>query len=57
MRESEMDLVKGLAIVGVLIAHISFEKRFGENTMLLVDTLKLVFGWRVIRSLADLRIP
>lgn len=48
MRISEIDAIKGLAIIGVLIAHLSFEGRFDTTTLDLVNQLQILFGWCVI---------
>lgn len=44
----ELDSLKGLAIIGVVIAHSAFRARLGENVISLVEQLQLIFGWCVI---------
>jgi len=44
----ELDSLKGLAIIGVVIAHSSFRERLGDNVMGFVEQMQLIFGWCVI---------
>ena len=48
MRYSEIDALKGVAIIGVVIAHLNFTGRFDKETLELVHNLQLFFGWCVI---------
>lgn len=48
MRYSEVDALKGLGIIGVVIAHVNFPSRLTPTTMLLIHNLQLIFGWCVI---------
>jgi hypothetical protein len=47
-RLSEIDALKGLAIVGVVVAHISFEGRLSLDSLEAVSWLKYLLGWCVI---------
>lgn len=48
MRVDEIDSLKGIAILGVLFAHISFPDRLGEEASQVVLFLQWLFGWCVI---------
>jgi len=48
MRFSEVDSLKGLAIIGVIIAHISVEERLDIGTIEIVNNLQAIFGWCVL---------
>jgi len=48
MRYAEVDALKGVAIIGVLFAHLSFEGRFDASTLNAVGVLQGLFGWCVI---------
>ncbi|NET53948.1 MAG: acyltransferase, partial [Merismopedia sp. SIO2A8] len=47
-RSGEIDAIKSLAIIGVIITHMSFESRFEPSTLQLVQALQLIFGWCVL---------
>jgi peptidoglycan/LPS O-acetylase OafA/YrhL len=47
-RYAEIDALKGLAIIGVVIAHMTFQNRFEDSTLELVNRLQGLFGWCVI---------
>lgn len=47
-RHGEVDALKGMAIIGVLIAHMSFESRFNASALSMIGTLQVFFGWCVI---------
>ena len=48
IRKSEIDNLKGLAIIGVVFVHMSFYSRFSAETIKIIDFLQLIFGWCVI---------
>lgn len=48
MRDLRIDAIKGIAIIGVIIAHMTFESRFEPLTILIIDHLQKIFGWCVI---------
>ncbi len=48
MRFSEVDSLKGLAIVGVVIAHVAFETRLYPVSSVIINNLQVIFGWCVI---------
>ncbi len=48
MRFIEIDSIKALAIIGVLIAHMSFDSRFDEETLTVVKGAQALFGWCVL---------
>ncbi|MCP9884180.1 acyltransferase family protein [Synechococcus sp. ATX 2A4] len=47
-RFEEIDAIKGLAIIGVIIAHMSFTSRFDPETIAIIKALQLLFAWSVI---------
>lgn len=47
-RRRDIDALKGLSIVGVLFAHMSFTSRFDGATIAIVDGMQVWFGWCVI---------
>lgn len=48
IRFHEIDAIKGLAIVGVIFAHMSFTSRLDSRTTELIEILQFEFGWCVI---------
>ena len=48
MRKLEIDNLKGIAIIGVVIVHMSFYSRFSEEAIKFIDIAQLFFGWCVI---------
>ncbi|AFM05684.1 putative acyltransferase [Bernardetia litoralis DSM 6794] len=48
MKNPVIDTVKGLAIIGVLFAHMNFTGRFDDSTLEFINTIQLIFGWCVI---------
>jgi hypothetical protein len=47
-RHVEVDGLKAVAIVGIIILHMSFRSRMDAAALALVDMLQLLFGWSVI---------
>jgi peptidoglycan/LPS O-acetylase OafA/YrhL len=47
-RVPELDALRGIAIVGVLVLHSSFESRFSPGTMALQATMARLFDWAVL---------
>jgi fucose 4-O-acetylase-like acetyltransferase len=47
-RDQALDALKGLAIVGVLFAHMNFANRLSETTLFWVGVIQQFFGWCVI---------
>jgi fucose 4-O-acetylase-like acetyltransferase len=47
-RDLPLDGLKGLAIVGVLFAHMSFTSRFSDNALFWLSVAKNIFGWCVL---------
>ncbi|MDC3255856.1 acyltransferase [bacterium] len=47
-RKQEVDSLKAVAVVGVLVAHMSFEERFDQTTTAAIGLLQGLFGWCVI---------
>jgi peptidoglycan/LPS O-acetylase OafA/YrhL len=47
-RISELDLLRGVAIVGVLVLHSSFEGRFTKETMEVQAIMARLFDWAVL---------
>ena len=48
VRDYRIDTIKGLAIIGVVFAHMSFTSRFELATLILVDDMQKIFGWCVV---------
>ncbi|WP_159018153.1 acyltransferase family protein [Algibacter sp. L3A6] len=48
MKKNEVECLKGLAIIGVIFAHMNFKGRFDDSTLILVNYLQIIFGWCVI---------
>lgn len=44
----EIDAMKGVAIVGVVILHMSFEGRLSPSALSIVETLQVIFSWSVL---------
>jgi len=48
LRFVEVDAIKALAIIGVLILHMSFKSRMTVSALDAIGILQMVFGWAVI---------
>lgn len=48
MRYPEVDALKGLAIIGVVIVHSNFSGRLDSTTLEITHNIQLFFGWSVI---------
>ena len=48
MRFLEIDAIKAIAIIGVMVAHMSFESRFDEGAMGFVKVVQVLLGWCVL---------
>lgn len=48
MRRTEIDQLKGLAILGVIISHLNFRNGLSNNSIELLNALQLTFGWCVL---------
>ena len=46
-RLHEVDIIKFLAIIGVVIIHIGFKSRFSEEAIVAINILQTVFAWSV----------
>jgi hypothetical protein len=68
-RQTEVDSLKGLAIIGVMFAHMYFVGRMNSAALDLVSSLQMLFGWCVsaffflsgvtskpINNIADLKL-
>lgn len=44
----EIDALKGIAIIGVVILHMSFDSRLSLSALEIVETLQLIFSWSVL---------
>src|SRR5436190_8522559 len=47
-RIPELDILRGVAIFGVLLIHSSFEGRFGRETIAVQSVLAGLFDWAVL---------
>lgn len=47
-RVSEIDLLKGWSILGVIFIHMSFASRFSVEVITVITKLQSVFGWAVV---------
>ncbi len=48
MRFLEIDAIKAIAIIGVMVAHMSFESRFDERALDFVKIVQILLGWCVL---------
>ena len=48
MRNLAVDFIKGVSIVGVILAHSNFSNRFDVNTIELITVLQDYFSWCVV---------
>ncbi len=48
MRFLEIDAVKAVAIIGVMVAHMSFESRFSDGAMDFIRVVQIILGWCVL---------
>lgn len=48
LRLVEVDAIKALAIIGVLILHMSFKSRMTASALDAIGILQIVFGWAVL---------
>lgn len=47
-RYIEVDSIKGLAIIGIVVTHMNFNNRFNAGTLEVVYNLQILFGWCVL---------
>lgn len=47
-RYKEIDAIKGLSIIGVLFAHMSFKDRLNAEALGLIESFQISFGWCVL---------
>lgn len=48
IRLKDIDSLKGLAIIGVVLLHMSFNSRFDLQTLQTINILQKCFGWSVV---------
>ena len=48
MRFLEIDAVKAVAIIGVMVAHMSFESRFSDGALDFIRVTQILLGWCVL---------
>lgn len=48
MRFLEIDAIKAVAIIGVMIAHMSFDSRFDEDSLGFIKVVQVLLGWCVL---------
>jgi fucose 4-O-acetylase-like acetyltransferase len=44
----EIEMLKGISIIGVVLMHMEFRSRFSEQAIALLDHLQILFGWCVL---------
>ena len=47
-RYIEVDSIKGIAIIGIVVTHMNFNNRFNVGTLEVVYNLQILFGWCVL---------